>query len=79
MAHHTIVKPKDNVTSGFKYCDSNFDPSGLLGFCFGGFYRTRWATLHNGGEDFALDCSILLDLGTSIFSVLFNKVFSIPP
>ena len=43
------------------------------------FWRTGWATLHNGGEDSALDSSPLLDLGIAIFPVLLNKIFSVPP
>ncbi len=43
------------------------------------FWRTRRATLHHGGKDFALDSSSLLDLGFAILLVLLNKVFSVPP
>ena len=35
--------------------------------------------MHHGDKDFALDRSSLLGLGSAIFLVLFNKVFSVPP
>lgn len=35
--------------------------------------------MHHGDKDFTLDCSPLLGLGSAVFLVLFNKVFSVPP
>lgn len=35
--------------------------------------------MHNGDKDTALDSPFVLDMGTPILPVLFNKVLTVPP